>query len=138
MNLEQWMIPVAGLVAGTAITLAIMTTWHTMSPEEREDAYYKAQGAVPPNHELLSRVVSSCTQLQQEINEMTQVTAEIRKVMGDVVHLSCPKSSTEWIPPNPPPCPDDKFAALISEPGHYGFPSWACVSKETGKAPEQP
>lgn len=89
MNWDKWMVPIAGLTAGIAITLAIMTTWHTMSPEQREDANYRAQGAVPPNRELLSRVVTSCAQLKQEINDMTQTTAELRKVIGDVAQLSC-------------------------------------------------
>lgn len=120
MNWDKWMVPIAGGVVGIAATLALLTTWHTMSPEEREDASYKAQGAVPPNRELLSRVVHTCAEVQQEANEMMQTTAELRKVIGDVIALQC----KTWVPPTPPKCDEGKVAVLVDS--GFGYPGWRC------------
>lgn len=101
-----------------------------LSTAQRTDMEH-AQEAAKPSAELMRRPVNNCDALAKEIEDMTQTTAELRKVLRDMEYLTCalPNSKPkESFLPDIPRCGANGMAVLVDVGG--GNPSWICQPKE--------
>lgn len=74
---------------------------------------------------VLDARVTSCDGLAKEIEDMTQTTAELRKVLRDMEYLTCalPNSKPKETVIDPGPKPDCSPGEAVP---YYG--TWTCVS----------
>lgn len=103
---------IAVLIVACAIVL-----WDAVKQPEVHIAY--------PSNEIMKRPVNNCNELAKEIEDMGQVTAEIRKVLRDMEYLTCalPNAKPKETVIDPGPKPDCSPGEAVP---YYGI--WTCVS----------
>lgn len=84
--------------------------------------------------DVLDARVTSCDGLAKEIEDMTQTTAELRKVLRDMAFVTCavkvPLGAPMTLGPLPTPdCGSDGVAVLVDVGKTTGVPGWICQDR---------
>lgn len=133
---KTWVIATAGalVIAGVVIFSVVNDT-----PEDRNKAV-----PLSPNAELMTRMVTTPEQLRKEIDDMTQTTAELRKVLRDMERVLRPERPSPsggsqvygneihdnlllQMPPKPQ-CTDEETSVMIELPANIA--EWHCARKD--------